>query len=153
MEKPFLFCVVIVAFGYTVFGASTEEESFQTNSERFRRIEETLQKLKTENKNLHSVVQKQKNEISILVQEQKGQQQEINELKHSCLRKTTRKEVADETTEKSQHPLFTTRNATKEDFIPFDKSKKAIKMVKEGRLVEINTKIVVGLASPNFIIV
>ncbi|XP_063411417.1 uncharacterized protein LOC134694342 [Mytilus trossulus] len=124
MEKPFLFCAVIVAFGYTVFGASTEEEGFQTNSERFRRIEEKLQKLETENKNLHSVVQKQKNEISILVQEQKVHRREINELKHSCLRKTTRREVAAETTGKSQHPLFATRNATKDDFISLDKSEK-----------------------------
>ncbi|CAC5408343.1 C1QL [Mytilus coruscus] len=128
MGNSFLLYAVIVTFAYAVFGASTEEECFQANSERFRRIEETLQKLETENKNLHNVVDK----LEEIVQTQKikleelneipkrvlVQQKEINELKYSCRGKTTRREMADE---KSQ-----IRNGTDHGSLLLDKSEKRV---------------------------
>lgn len=125
MEKSFLFCAVIVTFVCAVFGAVAGEDCVQANSERFNRIEETLQKMDTENRNLLNVVAKleetvqtqkikleELNEIqtSVLVQ-----QNEINELKHSCRGKTTRTEMAHEKSE--------IRNGSNHDSMRLDKSK------------------------------
>ncbi|XP_063418531.1 uncharacterized protein LOC134701324 [Mytilus trossulus] len=124
MEKSFLFCAVIVTLKCAVFGAAADEDRVQTNSERFSRIEETLQKLETENRNLHNVVAKleatvqtQKIKLEELNEIQKSvsvQQEEINELKHSCRGKTIRTEMAHEESE--------IRNGTNHDSMLLDKS-------------------------------
>ncbi|VDI65096.1 Hypothetical predicted protein [Mytilus galloprovincialis] len=124
MEKSFLFCAVIVTLKCAVFGAAADEDRVQTNSERFSRIEETLQKLETENRNLHNVVvkleatvQTQKIKLEELNEIKKTvlvQQEEINELKHSCRGKPIRTEMAHEESE--------IRNGTNHDSMPLDKS-------------------------------